>query len=149
MGVEQGGVQLDLRQVRVPDSGPVRDKSQSSSPELLLQTSGAGSNGDRCPECSVATTTTSVRLPPLQILSRVVQKIIQQEAEVLLVAPHWPRRIWFHDLQRLSVQEPWPLPQRTDLLRQGGIIHPNPQSLQLTIWRLNASNFLRRGTQSQ
>lgn len=79
--------------------------------------------------------------PPIQLISHVIQKLIQQRAEMVLIAPHWPRRIWFQDLQRLSIQEPWHLPLRHDLLTQGNIVHPNPQTLQLTTWRLSAQNY--------
>lgn len=40
--------------------------------------------------------------PPIQIISLVIQTVTQQQAEVIIVAPYWPRRLWFQGLKRLQ-----------------------------------------------
>lgn len=41
--------------------------------------------------------------PPLAIISQVIRKMLDKEAELILVTPHWPRWLWFADLVALSV----------------------------------------------
>ena len=38
--------------------------------------------------------------PPFSLLPRVLQKVAQDEADLLLIAPHWPQRLWFLCLYR-------------------------------------------------
>lgn len=74
--------------------------------------------------------------PPIPLLPSVIRKIKHQRAQVILVAPWWPRRPWFSALQSMSVQDPIRLPVQEHLLHQGPILHPHPQKLQLTGWIL-------------
>ncbi|ETE72882.1 Zinc finger protein, partial [Ophiophagus hannah] len=39
--------------------------------------------------------------PPLPIIPTVIRKILEEWAELILLAPHWPRRPWFADWQNL------------------------------------------------
>lgn len=80
--------------------------------------------------------------PPIPLLPRVIRLIIQQKANVILVAPWWPRRPWFSMIQQLAIRPPVPLPQLHNLLSQGPILHPDPHRLRLTGWRLNGDIFL-------
>lgn len=48
--------------------------------------------------------------PLLAIIPKVIQKLLVEEAELILIAPHWPRRPWFVDLVALSVAPHWRLP---------------------------------------
>lgn len=41
--------------------------------------------------------------PPFSLLLRVMQKIIQDEAEGIVVAPYWPTQAWFPTFLRLKV----------------------------------------------
>ncbi|XP_041446270.1 uncharacterized protein LOC121403038 [Xenopus laevis] len=74
--------------------------------------------------------------PPLPMLPRVLKKLKQSRATVIVVAPFWPRRTWFSDLQELSVAPPVRLDGRPDLLQQGPIAHHNPGLFALTGWLL-------------
>lgn len=76
--------------------------------------------------------------PPLPLLLLTLHRIEQSNHRVLLIAPFWPGRIWFPLLLKLLNGEPWPLPQREDLLSQlgGSIWHPHPERLRLYLWPL-------------
>ncbi|XP_070805019.1 uncharacterized protein [Pituophis catenifer annectens] len=74
--------------------------------------------------------------PPLPLIPALIRKVIADRAEIILVAPHWPRRPWFADLVSLSTFHPWRIPPDEIVLRQGNLLHPDPQWLQLTAWRL-------------
>ncbi|XP_070607583.1 uncharacterized protein [Erythrolamprus reginae] len=75
--------------------------------------------------------------PPIPILPDVIHKVLSERARVILIAPHWPRRPWFADLQQLSIQDPWRLPVSGDMLRQGASFHPDPEWFHLTAWLLS------------
>lgn len=75
--------------------------------------------------------------PPLPLIPAVIRKLLLERAEVVLVAPHWPRRPWFADLVGLSVAKPWRIPPDMVALSQGPVQHPDPQRLQLAVWRLS------------
>lgn len=53
------------------------------------------------------------------MIPRIIRKVLEDKAEVLLLAPHWPRRLWIL------------------FLSQGAVVHPEPQWLKLTIWHLS------------
>ncbi|XP_070591658.1 uncharacterized protein [Erythrolamprus reginae] len=78
--------------------------------------------------------------PPVNLIPRVVEKILHEEAEVILLAPYWPRRPWFADLVELSVSPPWRIPDQIISLSQGNLKHPDPQWLHLTGWHLKGIN---------
>lgn len=80
-------------------------------------------------------------LTPLK--PRVIRKVLETGAEILLIAPHWPRRSWFADLVNLSISLPWQIPPDRISLYQGAIVHPEPQWLQLAIWHLNRRPYRR------
>lgn len=44
--------------------------------------------------------------PPLSLIPVVIRKVLLEGSEVLLVAPHWLRRLWFTDLVGLFVARP-------------------------------------------
>lgn len=75
--------------------------------------------------------------PPLAIISKVVRKLLDEEAKVILIAPHWPCRPWFVDLVALLVAPPWRLPPDEQVLSQGLLLHPDIGWLKLTAWRLS------------
>lgn len=76
--------------------------------------------------------------PPIPLLMLTLHRIDRCNHTVLLVAPHWPGRIWFPLICQLLNGVPWPLPLRQDLLSQlgGSIWHPHPDRLQLHVWPL-------------
>ena len=57
--------------------------------------------------------------PPFILLNKVIQKLWStQAAEVILIAPWWPKQSWFPHLLRLCVDHPLFFPYRQDLLSQ-------------------------------
>lgn len=56
--------------------------------------------------------------PPLAMIPRVLDKLIRSKnCRVLLIAPYWPRQMWFPRLLTLKTGEPVSLPLQGDLLR--------------------------------
>src|SRR4029434_10236874 len=67
--------------------------------------------------------------PPIPLLQQVLCRIAHESREVRLIAPHWPSQPWAADLFNMSVQQPWELPVRRDLLTQAHrtVWHPHPE----------------------
>ena len=84
--------------------------------------------------------------PPFTLIPRVLRKIREDQAWVVLIAPRWPKRSWFLDLIDLLVGCPLTLPIRPDLLTQpvSGTRHPRLNALHLTAWPLSGNAALRR-----
>lgn len=78
--------------------------------------------------------------PPVPILHKVLRKIRDLKAEVLLVAPYWPRCPWFSALQEMAIAPPLTLPTSNNMLIQGPLFHPRPGWFHLTMWRLRGTN---------
>jgi hypothetical protein len=80
--------------------------------------------------------------PPFALLQRVLLKIREDRPEaVVLIAPTWPRRSWFHLLLQMACEVPLRLPLKLDLLSQtlpqmGTLFHPDLKSLRLAAWKL-------------
>ncbi|XP_077111860.1 uncharacterized protein LOC143767395 [Ranitomeya variabilis] len=79
---------------------------------------------------------TAYAFPPLNLIPIVLRKIREDRAHVILIAPFWPKRPWFPWLRKMSISQPWILPELPDLLSQGPIFHPRVASLHLTAWDL-------------
>lgn len=77
--------------------------------------------------------------PPFSLIPRVLKKVQEDEALVILIAPFWPRRAWFPILLRLSQGDVWLLPEVEDLLLQGPIVHPAVSQLHLAAWKLKGA----------
>lgn len=74
--------------------------------------------------------------PPTPLIPRFLLRLKRSKATVLAVLPFWPRRPWFTTLLQLSTAEPLTLPMTADILSQGQLLHPFPERLHLTAWRL-------------
>ena len=71
--------------------------------------------------------------PPFSIVGRVLQKIIQDQAEVLVVLPLWPTRVWFAQAMSLLVGYPRLLPRNALVLPQAPELrHPLGSKLVMT-----------------
>ena len=83
--------------------------------------------------------------PPFSLLPRVLQKVAQDEADLLLIVPHWPQRPWFLRLLSLLVDFPRSLSPLPDLVHQPISLfpHPHPDRLHLLLWPLSG-NVARR-----
>ena len=75
--------------------------------------------------------------PPVVLLHKVLQKVRQDRARLILIAPMWPGRSWYSMILHMLVDYPRRLPSWPDLLTQCRVPHPNPQSLQLMAWRIS------------
>jgi hypothetical protein len=78
--------------------------------------------------------------PPINLIARVLQVVVQQECSLLLIAPCWPHQPWFPLLLQLLSDDPRSLSHNLDLLQHPrGLIHPmlRAQSLHLTAWPLS------------
>ncbi|XP_065278904.1 alpha-2-macroglobulin-like protein 1 [Emys orbicularis] len=76
--------------------------------------------------------------PPFPLVHKVLLKVRRDKADVILVAPVWSRQCWYPTLLDLSIQAPLHLPLDPYLISQnhGRLLHPDLQSLHLTIWRI-------------
>ena len=54
--------------------------------------------------------------PPFSLISQVLQKVEEDQAEAIMIAPHWPTQSWFPKLTRLLVQTPVLLPNRPNIV---------------------------------
>ncbi len=79
--------------------------------------------------------------PPVSLHAQTLCKLREDEEQVLLVAPHWPTRTWFPELNSLATAPPWRIPLRKDLLSQGlgTIWHPRPDLWNLHVWLLDGT----------
>jgi hypothetical protein len=92
--------------------------------------------------------------PPIALVPRVLLRVSQTPScRILLVAPFWPRQLWFPKLLDLLVAEPVRLPELTNLVTISGTHQEIPwgtiQSLRLMVWQISACpsrrrDFLRR-----
>ena len=70
--------------------------------------------------------------PPVVLLSRIIQKVRQDKATTLLVAPNWPRQPWYLKLCQMLIDHPLQLPIKESLLTlpfRPGMTHPLWRSL--------------------
>jgi hypothetical protein len=79
--------------------------------------------------------------PPFSLIPGVLRKVRMEKAELILVAPRWPRQAWFSLLLDLLVDFPRTLPVLQDLLYLGNRTMPmrNQDLLKLTVWRLSGN----------
>ena len=77
---------------------------------------------------------------------RVLEKIVQEGADVALVAPFWPQRPWFLKLLSLLAGLPRFIPLQEDLVFQPMSHQPHPrlESLHLSLWPLSGRNESRQ-----
>ena len=83
--------------------------------------------------------------PPVKLIPRVLDKVRRDQATIILLAPLWPRRLWYPDLLGMTVDVPRLLPISETLLSQGiepwVIHHPQPELLKLTAWKVSGANW--------
>ena len=93
--------------------------------------------------------------PPFSLLTKVLAKIRNDKALVLLIAPVWTTQNWYPLLLQLAVEQPIILPQKDNLLTLPHTqeLHPLRDSLRLAAWilsgdRLQTEAFLMMQSQS-
>lgn len=89
--------------------------------------------------------------PPLSLIPKVLQHMIDYQCEMILIAPFWPKQWWYPQLIQLLIAQPLLLPQWENLLEQGQgrlrIFHPNPEIFSLTAWRISTNNLKQKAFQ--
>jgi hypothetical protein len=80
--------------------------------------------------------------PPFILIPRILRKIIEDRAEVILIHPDWPGALWAPDLNRWRVHSV-DLPRTADLLRYPnlpGLRHPMKDLKLVASWVVGASS---------
>ena len=80
--------------------------------------------------------------PPQQILTKVLAKVRETKClSLILIAPKWPKQLWFPLLLQLADPNPIKLPVWEKMLSQprSGRLHQNPGLFDLHAWRLRKS----------
>ena len=87
------------------------------------------------PRCSL------YAFPPFALIPLVLARVREQGLRLTLVAPLWPKRLWFADLVLLAERPPWLIPPGPDLLSQarGHIRRLDTCRLRLAVWSLDGS----------
>ena len=88
--------------------------------------------------------------PPFPLLSKVIQKLrLTQEAEVIQIAPWWPKQSWFAHLLCLCVDHPLFFPYHRDLLSQQDQRYVSDgKSYRLHAWRLSCDTTKQQAFQT-
>lgn len=80
--------------------------------------------------------------PPIALIPRVLDKLSKSsQCKILLIAPHWPRQLWFPRLTSMMSAEPFSLPMRRDLIwtpDKIGLPITKIKTLNLTVWQLSS-----------
>jgi ribonuclease HI len=84
----------------------------------------------------------SYLFPPFSQISCCLQKVIQDQAEVLMLVPIWPTQAWFPQLMKLLIDYPRILPQHKSLLslQNSQRVHPLYRTLTLMACRLSGKH---------
>ena len=88
--------------------------------------------------------------PPIPLIPKVLTKIRTDRASTILIAPMWPRRLWYPQLLSLSCECPRVLPLFPKLLSQvimdqGKLLHPDTTTLRLVAWKLSGDSSKSKG----
>ena len=84
--------------------------------------------------------------PPICLIPKILQHMTKYICQLILIAPHWPRRHWFPNLLKLIADFPRKFPVREDLQHQpkSNILHPNPALFNLAAWLLSTNTLKRK-----
>ena len=92
------------------EHGPVHDFSELSDSSLLFTDQRSDGGRDDL---------SAYVFPPFALIREVIRQLqLSRNAYLTLIAPWWPQREWFPDLQELAIEPPVALPLRRDLLHQ-------------------------------
>jgi len=79
--------------------------------------------------------------PPEALIQRLLAKLIREQATVTLVAPLWPSKPWWPELQALRIDRPIILPPGSQSLKTVGLNkYSGFQHLNLALWRISGSH---------
>ena len=80
--------------------------------------------------------------PPFSVIMRTLQKIQQDQATGLLLAPFWSTQAWWPTLTRMLIQAPLVLPNRKDTLylpQDPSAVHPLNNQMSLLLCHLSGN----------
>ena len=85
--------------------------------------------------------------PPFSMIGKCLQKLCQDQAEAIIIAPLWPQQLWFPKLLRTLVDRPLVLPSTEHILSlaHSTIKHPLSPKLKLIACRISGNNMNSRG----
>ena len=85
--------------------------------------------------------TTFYAFPPFCIIGKCLKKVLEDEAEGMMIVPKWPTQPWFSQLLHMLVSDPILLPKSSTLLTLPGTqyIHPLHDKLDLICCRLSGN----------
>lgn len=88
---------------------------------------------------------------PFSLLGKILMKVEEDKAEMLLVAPIWTTQYWFPRLLRLSVDCPRILPKQRllSLPQDLSVVHPLQEKMNLTVFRLSGNRLKTKAFQTQ
>ena len=90
--------------------------------------------------------------PPVVLLPRILQKVRDDKATALLVAPNWPGQPWYPQIRLMLVDIPYPLPKEKTLLSlpfDQEAVHPLWRSLDLTEWPISGKPTKQQDSQRE
>lgn len=80
--------------------------------------------------------------PPFRIIGRILEKIMEDQATLMVVLPLWPTQVWFPTVLQLLVDYPVLLPQNCLFLPQDpSMNHPQSATLKLTAMVLSGNRL--------
>jgi len=90
--------------------------------------------------------------PPFSLIPRVLKKIQDEKATLLLITPAWQTQAWYPWTLQLSIRNPiLILKEKHLLLNPMQEVHPLviTKSLQLVVWTLSGNSFLQKEYQKK
>ena len=90
--------------------------------------------------------------PPFSILGAVLRKIVQDQADAIVIAPLWPTQPWFPKILQLLVDCPRILPVKKSLVTLSfnkAKVHPLLNKLHLTAFKLSGDHLKVKVYQNQ
>ena len=89
----------------------------------------------------------SYAFPPFNLISAVLNKVIQDKADIILVAPLWQAQPWWPLLLSLLVEQPFLIPNTRHLLKDPADpqrIHPMFPRLHLAVFNISGDSTKQR-----
>ena len=80
--------------------------------------------------------------PPVVLIPKILNKILTDQATVLILAPHWKEQSWFPSLLEMLVDYPRQLPQQPGVIMlpfEPETEHPLQHKLHLTVWPVSGN----------
>lgn len=77
--------------------------------------------------------------PPICLIPKVLEHMTKFNCQIILIAPQWPRRLWYNKMLQMLIDFPRRLPHLENLLYQPKteIVHPKPEVFNLVAWLLS------------